>query len=238
MNRGEVLKDSIDRVLTELVAGAPAISTAPCLALARDIAAYLSEQGVSALASLLQDGLSAAARRIDSVTVVATGLGWLGAGVESIERQATEMLASAHREVILTAYLITAGSERVLSALVDALESGVAVKLLVNQLETQDSEVRHAIEQIGRRFPTTFKLSNFTGGGEGGILHAKVLVVDRARALVGSSNLTLNGMVRSHELALFVEGPAADRVAACVDLLLQSKYMASAEGRAAGYPEA
>jgi phosphatidylserine/phosphatidylglycerophosphate/cardiolipin synthase-like enzyme len=165
---------------------------------------------------------------------VATGLGWLGSGVESIERQATKMLASAHGEVILTAYLITTGSERVLSVLVHALESGVLVKLLVNQLDAQDPTVRQTIEQLSRRFPATFKVSNFTSGGEGGILHAKVMVVDRSMALVGSSNLTLNGMVRSHELAVFIEGPAANRIAGCVDLLLQSKYVES-QGRAAGY---
>jgi phosphatidylserine/phosphatidylglycerophosphate/cardiolipin synthase-like enzyme len=56
-------------------------------------------------------------------------------------------------------------------------------------------------------------------------LHAKLVVADRNVALVGSSNLTLHGMVRSHEISVIIRGPAADAIAGRVDALLRSSLV-------------
>ena len=51
-------------------------------------------------------------------------------------------------------------------------------------------------------------------------LHAKVLIVDRMKALVGSANFTLGGMFTNYEVGVKVEGEAAWKLAALVDSLV------------------
>jgi cardiolipin synthase len=58
-------------------------------------------------------------------------------------------------------------------------------------------------------------------------LHAKVLVVDRSIALVGSANLSFHGMVSNHEMALVVRGPTAEVIAERFDMLARSAAVRS-----------
>jgi len=55
-------------------------------------------------------------------------------------------------------------------------------------------------------------------------LHAKVIVVDRKKALVGSANLSLRGLMNNHELGVVVEGPVAAEIARAIDMLMASPY--------------
>jgi len=50
-------------------------------------------------------------------------------------------------------------------------------------------------------------------------LHAKLIVVDRSIALVGSSNLSWKGLILNHELAVLIEGPTAAKVGNLIDVL-------------------
>ena len=56
-------------------------------------------------------------------------------------------------------------------------------------------------------------------------LHAKVVVADRTRALVGSANLSRHGLIINHELAVVIEGPPAGEVARTIDLLMRDRRM-------------
>ena len=56
-------------------------------------------------------------------------------------------------------------------------------------------------------------------------LHAKVIVVDRRKAIIGSSNLSRRGFLTNYELALLLEGSTATTVASVVDKLLASPHV-------------
>ena len=71
-------------------------------------------------------------------------------------------------------------------------------------------------------------LVDFRGEDDNDHLHAKVVVADRLRAIVGSANLTAHGLLLAHELAVLLEGPAADDIAARIDLLARSNLAKSA----------
>ncbi|MEJ5347018.1 MAG: phospholipase D family protein, partial [Chloroflexus sp.] len=64
-----------------------------------------------------------------------------------------------------------------------------------------------------------FQLYPFNPGNERGDLHAKVLVVDRKRALVGSSNLSYNGLILNHEMAVLIDGQEAATIGVAIDRL-------------------
>jgi len=50
-------------------------------------------------------------------------------------------------------------------------------------------------------------------------LHAKIIVADRKKAIVGSANLSWGGMYSNYEIGLLIEGEAAWKLAEIVDTL-------------------
>jgi phosphatidylserine/phosphatidylglycerophosphate/cardiolipin synthase-like enzyme len=50
-------------------------------------------------------------------------------------------------------------------------------------------------------------------------LHAKVLVVDRKKAIVGSANFSWGGMYSNYEVGLLIEGEPAWKLAEIIDCL-------------------
>lgn len=48
-------------------------------------------------------------------------------------------------------------------------------------------------------------------------LHAKVLVSDRKKALVGSANFSWGGMIANYEIGIMLEGDAAWKMAEIID---------------------
>lgn len=155
---------------------------------------------------------------MSKIRVLVSGLNWMGSGVGSIESAIERLLAEARNEILLTAYSI-GNADRIFELLGSALARGVRVRMVVNRLSEQHESVQRRLERLRQKYPHFFLLP-FEPGEERGDLHAKVLVVDRQRALVGSSNLSYNGMVLNHELAVLIEGKEASEIARVIDRLL------------------
>lgn len=163
----------------------------------------------------------------NKVDVVVTGLGWVGAGVRSIDGVLREMVRSARSSLDITVYSLTDGAAIVFEEIEAALGIGVKVRLVVNDLGDQRNAARNRLRTLLDRFPGQFHVWNFPRqpDAEKAGLHAKVIVVDRRKALVGSANLSFLGLAGSHELGVSVDGPAAERVALCVDQLLGTRFV-------------
>jgi cardiolipin synthase len=154
---------------------------------------------------------------MSKIRVVVSGLGWMGSGTGSIESAIETLLSEARREILLTAYSI-GNADHIFELLESALARGVRVRMVVNRLSEQHESIQRRLERLRQRYPY-FDLWSFEPHEERGDLHAKVLVVDRQHALVGSSNLSYNGMVLNHELAVLIEGKEASDIAAALDTL-------------------
>jgi phosphatidylserine/phosphatidylglycerophosphate/cardiolipin synthase-like enzyme len=190
--------------------------------LADGVTEVLSRRGQAGLIEELQEGIAAAARRSDRVSLAVTGLGWLGGGVPAVERTVTDLLAGAQQEILLTAYSMTPGTGRVWEALETALATGIRCILIADRIDAQHPDIRAFLGELRRRYPRIFSVYDFCGADAADTLHAKIVVVDRLAAVVGSPNLTFHGMVSAHELAVVVRGPVAEQIAGRVDLLLRS----------------
>ena len=154
----------------------------------------------------------------DAVSIAVTGFSWMGSGIGSIETAIERLFREASEEVALTAYAVTTGADLLLDWMTEALDRGVRVSMVVNRLEDQASGIGRQLRVLAVRYPH-FRLYNFAPENDFD-LHAKVIVVDRRMALVGSSNLSRRGLLNNHELAMLVEGPVATDVAKALDLLL------------------
>lgn len=155
---------------------------------------------------------------MSKVQVVVSGLGWMGSGVGSIESAIDDLLSNARHEILLTAYSI-GKADRIFNLLEAALARGVRVRMVVNRLSEQYDSIQRHLKQLQRKYPYFF-LHSFEPDNKRGDLHAKVLVVDRQRALIGSSNLSYSGMILNHEIAVVVGKEEAESIASAIDKLL------------------
>lgn len=156
----------------------------------------------------------------NNVNIVVTGLAWMGHGVGSVESAIERMLTDASNEIQVATYMVTQGADEFLQLIRDCLSRGIQVTLILNRFSEQPERIRNRIEQMAQTFGHFFTF-DFNPRKKRGDLHAKIIVVDRSIALVGSPNLSWGGLVTNHELAFLVEGPAASTVARLLDILVK-----------------
>lgn len=168
----------------------------------------------------LKDTLKDVARRINCVEIAATGLAWVGSGVQSVEQAFNKLVSNAQREIVVCAYTVTMSALPVLLKIEEAVDQKVLATVAVNDFDGQVSQIRSWLKSAARKNPERWRLRNFVPSSTGAQLHAKLLVVDRTAALVGSANLSFHGMTLNHELAVILQGPIAESLAARADLLL------------------
>jgi len=160
---------------------------------------------------------------VNEIQVVVTGLAWMGAGIRSIEVVLDELLQSAQDEIWITAYSISNLSNRFSGKIESVLARGVKVHLIINRLDTQAEAVVRSLRSLALRYPF-FHLYSFEGDDEMVDLHAKIVVVDNEKALVGSANISFRGWTTNHELAVLISGPAVNEISKTVTRLRNSRF--------------
>ena len=173
------------------------------------------------LRAAVEAGLVAAARRLDRVSLAVTGLGWLGAGAPSVEQQLGNLVRGARREIAACVYSVTSSARPLLADIDEIVAQGVTATLVVNAVAEQHADVQAFLRGAARR-RDGWRIYDFSASGPSAELHAKVVVVDRSAALLGSANLSYRGLVANHEMAVVVRGPTAEAIASRIDMLTNS----------------
>jgi len=151
------------------------------------------------------------------VEVLGTGPEILSRGIRAIGPVTEEMIRDAKTEVQMLVYVLTSQAFHILDLVSEAAERGVRVTIVVNARVRENVAVRNRLRSLCES-NRQVRILNFRGR-EGSQLHAKIIVVDRKRALVGSANLSWGGIYGNYEIALLVEGEAAWSLAQVVDAL-------------------
>ena len=158
------------------------------------------------------------------IRVVVSGSSWMGSGFGSIESALHDLFYLAGDEVIVIAFTISGAAQSLFLQFKGVLERGVRIRMLVNRYEKQHESVKVELKKLQQQFPGLFQLSSFIPSREEADLHAKIILVDRKYALIGSANLSLRGLMDNHELALVVDGAAVADITRAVDLLFKSSW--------------
>ncbi len=187
-------------------------------ALALEVATHQGSELSDRITAQIRDALSDANR----VSLIVTGLGWLGGGVQAIENALLRLVGGAEHELALAVYAMSPGPERLWAAIAHALDGGIRSTLIVDRLDEQNPAMRDWVHRLKSRHTRTLRVVDFRGEDGNDHLHAKIVVADRRTAIVGSANLTAHGLLLAHELALLVEGPAAEEIAGRLDVLARS----------------
>lgn len=156
------------------------------------------------------------------IRVVVSGSSWMGGGFGSIESAIHDMFARAGDEVVVVSYAVSGAAGVLFQQMADLLQRGIKVKMLINRYDNQHEGVRKELEMLRQQFPKTMLIFSFIPQHEEADLHAKIIIVDRKFALVGSANLSMRGLMNNHELGLLLEGAAVADIAKAVDLLMRA----------------
>jgi phosphatidylserine/phosphatidylglycerophosphate/cardiolipin synthase-like enzyme len=132
-----------------------------------------------------------------------------------------ELLASARTEIIVLGYELS--DQRVIDRLAHASAAGVQVSLLLDSVQSPDEPIVRTWARSATR-PRLWRSSE-DGEGRPIRLHAKALIVDGRRALIGSANMTVSGMDRNIELGILMEGAVVRRVRAYVQELIERRFV-------------
>lgn len=159
--------------------------------------------------------------------VVVSGSSWMGGGFGSIESAIHDLFAQATDEVIMTAFAVSGAARGFFREFETLLERGIKIRMLINRYDNQPDNVRGRLEGLRKKYPAQLQLLSFVSKNEEADLHAKIIIVDRQYALIGSANLSQRGLLDNHELAMVLEGPAVADIVKAVDLLLNSSQVVS-----------
>ena len=152
---------------------------------------------------------------------IVTGLAWMGAGSRSIDSTLREVVSQARRTLIVLAYAMSDGALEFVEMLRERLRAGVSITMVVNDISRQRGEIPLRLAQLVGEYQDRFALYEFCGPSHTE-LHAKAIIADEERAIIGSANLSWHGLVSNYELAVLVEGTDVQQLAATARRLINA----------------
>lgn len=154
---------------------------------------------------------------VSSVQILATGAKFLHHNLQGTGPAIEDIISEAKNEIHILAYVITTRANRMLKLLNESLDRGVKVTIVVNKLDEQHKSTRTMLERMSKKHKylnvTSFEPPN-------GDMHAKVIIADRNRAVIGSANFSLGGMRKNYEIGVKIEGAAAWQLSKLIDSLV------------------
>jgi phosphatidylserine/phosphatidylglycerophosphate/cardiolipin synthase-like enzyme len=145
-------------------------------------------------------------RRLNRVTPVAT-TPRSALGARRSDAVLRDLIASASHELVVLGYEVS--DRDIITALAERASVGVSVDLLIDATQTPLARLAEAWPRGAgeARVWTTASADD----GKPYRLHAKAVIADGRRCMVGSANLTYSGLHTNLELGVLLEGPVAKR---------------------------
>lgn len=156
--------------------------------------------------------------------VLVTGRLWLGAdGARSIGSALVDLINEARQEIIIVAYRLTVAVPDLMQSLESALSRGCLARIVRDVSGEPVPAEENYLKKLVTEFDT-LSLWDFrdTSKSTSPALHAKMVIVDRTHAILGSANFSRNGMLENHEIAVKLEGSEASSLATACDKLIEN----------------
>src|SRR5437660_916234 len=115
--------------------------------LAQALAAEIAKQQEGALSDRIAAQIREALGDANRVSLIVTGLGWLGGGVQAIENALLRLVDGAEHELALAVYAMSPGPERLWAAFESAVDGGIRSTVIVDRLDEQNAAMRDWIQR-------------------------------------------------------------------------------------------
>lgn len=159
-----------------------------------------------------------------SAKIVVTGYHFTGERFRTVDAVIEEIIDAAQSTVHVLAYVISDAGVSLIDKLRKASSRGVKVILVLDDYPENpkwSSEIKQKIESL-QQFDQ-IQVVNFASIEKQSKLHAKVVISDRERAVIGSANFSWGGMVQNHEVAVLIEGEEVWKLAKAIDRLVNAE---------------
>jgi phosphatidylserine/phosphatidylglycerophosphate/cardiolipin synthase-like enzyme len=140
----------------------------------------------------------------------------VGKRAGSILTSVLSLTSKAEDEIQATVYSFGENTLQYFSILEDLLKRGIKIQLIINRFHGQPYSARTRLKELGKKY-RYLTIYDFEPKDKIEDLHAKIIVVDRRWALVGSSNISWHGYISNHELAILIDGDMASSIASMID---------------------
>lgn len=154
--------------------------------------------------------------------ISASGKLWIGADVSKISRTVFDLLSQAKTSIQISAFSLgekNDATQTFFKIIHEQLSAGRYVQFIVNNFHGPTIG-KFSKEQINslKQFQN-FDFFDFCGHDKYGALHAKIIVIDRTIALIGSPNISSNAMNHNYEIMLNIGGDDVAKIANLLDML-------------------
>jgi phosphatidylserine/phosphatidylglycerophosphate/cardiolipin synthase-like enzyme len=156
--------------------------------------------------------------------VLVTGSKFLGVpGVKGTSSMMEKLMSEDLDELQILSYDITTHAKEFLNLLKNAIKSGVKTTMVYNVPSEEQMRQKSRSNAIDELKQMHLEFGNFIFVPfpvDGKILHAKVVIANRKKAYVGSSNFTWGGMSKNYEVGMVVGEHDSYILSKLVDSLL------------------
>ena len=147
-----------------------------------------------------------------SVEIIATGTEFIKK-FRSYQPVMAEMLKNTNRSVHILNYMFGPESEGLWDMLWNILDKEKLVTIVVHRMSDQHAGARESLQDLNNEFGgKNFKLAEFKKPDRG-YLHAKVIVTDWDKMIMGSANLSAGGLRDNYEMGVLIKGTESLEVA-------------------------
>ena len=153
---------------------------------------------------------------MNKVQILATGPEFLKDGIRGTGPVIEEIIKNSEKEIQILAYVISHHASKFLDLLELALKREIKITIILNKFEKHDVKIKKKIKKMQKLY-RKFTIIDFTGSTRNPDLHAKVIVVDRKNAIIGSANFSWHGMTGNYEIGVYLEGDSAWKLGKLID---------------------
>lgn len=157
--------------------------------------------------------------------IATSGSGWGYRNATDIRDMFYNTLRNAEKIIQISTFSLGYGNDEVkefFDILEERLKSEREVHIIVNDDGKKDGTcteyAKNKISYLQEKFPEKF-FPQYFKSTPGKILHAKITVVDRRVALVGSANISKGALSSNYEIMLKIGKPVAGEISLMLDSL-------------------
>jgi phosphatidylserine/phosphatidylglycerophosphate/cardiolipin synthase-like enzyme len=155
------------------------------------------------------------------IELAVSGKYWVGRKGGSVLTSIREITDIAQDEIQLTVYAFGKNTLGFLQILQTILARGIKIQIIINRFSRQPASIRKKLAELKKQFGY-LTIFDFNPQNQNEDLHAKIIVIDRTWAVVGSPNVSWHGYISNHELALILKGEMVQTIAGMIDDLARS----------------
>jgi len=163
--------------------------------------------------------------------LLATGIEFVNKGFKGTKPEIERLVKNARETIHILIYAFGPEAEGLWDMLTDTLERGKHVTIVVNEFSKLDDNkwderiIKKRLQELNDKFGgSNFVLADFEKPDLGD-LHAKVMVADREKMIIGSANLSAGGQKNNYEMGVLIEGNEAWKVADVIEQIAQNKEL-------------